>query len=52
MGRAANAFEMVKEAKMADQDVELILDGAATRWVRELSRPDHWRGGSQRDVRS
>jgi hypothetical protein len=33
MGRAANAFELVKEAKQAKNDVELILDGAATRWA-------------------
>jgi hypothetical protein len=41
MGRAANAFELVKEAKQAKNDVELILDGAATRWARELAKPDH-----------
>jgi hypothetical protein len=41
MGRAANAFELVKEAKQGSNDVELILDGAATRWARELSKPDH-----------
>jgi hypothetical protein len=41
MGRAANAFELVKEAKQEKNDVELILDGAATRWARELAKPDH-----------
>jgi hypothetical protein len=41
MGRAANAFELVKEAKQEQDDVELILDGAATRWARELANPDH-----------
>ena len=38
MGRAANAFELVKEAKQADNDVELILDGAGTRWAKELAK--------------
>ena len=33
MGRAANAFEMVKEAKSSNMDVELIFDGAGTRWL-------------------
>ena len=41
LGRAANAFEMVKEAKLAKNDVELLLDGAATKWARELAKPDH-----------
>jgi hypothetical protein len=40
-GRAANAFELVKEAKEAHSDVELILDGPGTRWARELAKPDH-----------
>lgn len=40
MGRAANAFELVKEAKQEKSDVELILDGAATR-AHELAKPDH-----------
>lgn len=41
MGRAANAFEVVREATHLNLDVELILDGAATRWVGELAKPEH-----------
>lgn len=41
MGRATNAFELVKDAMQNDLDVELILDGAGTRWVQELSKPEH-----------
>jgi hypothetical protein len=51
MGRAANAFELVKEAKQDKDDVELILDGAATRWARELSKPDHKMRGLFESVR-
>ena len=52
MGRAANAFEMVKEAQQTNLDVELILDGAGTRWVRELTKPDHKLHGLFEQVRS
>lgn len=51
MGRGANAFELVKDAKQKDLDVELILDGAGTRWVRELSKPEHKLHGLFEEVR-
>lgn|SRR5574340_997605 len=41
LGRAVNALEAVKEFKDAHDDVQLIFDGAGTRWVPELSKPDH-----------
>lgn len=41
MGRAANALSLVKEAKEAGDDVELIFDGAGVQWVRELSKEDN-----------
>jgi hypothetical protein len=41
LGRLFNALEAVKELKEAGDDVELIFDGAGTKWVVELSRPDH-----------
>lgn len=44
-GRAANAFVLAKEAKNAGDRVEIILDGAATRWIPELSKPGHKLGG-------
>lgn len=41
LGRAVNALSLVKEAKEAGDDVELIFDGAGVQWVRELSREDN-----------
>jgi hypothetical protein len=41
MGRVANALEAVKEFKDAGDDVQLIFDGAGTKWVVELSKPEH-----------
>lgn len=51
MARAANAFEMVKDAKQANLDAELILDGAGTRWVRELAKPESKMRGLFEEVR-
>jgi hypothetical protein len=51
MGRAANAFEVVKEAKASNAEVELILDGAGTRWVQALSKSDHRMRGLFESVR-
>lgn len=41
MGRMANALEAVKEFKENGDDVQLVFDGAGTKWVVELSKPDH-----------
>lgn len=41
LGRVANALSLVKEAKEAGDDVELIFDGAGVQWVRELSKEDN-----------
>ncbi len=41
LGRVVNALEAVKEFKDARDDVQLIFDGAGTKWVVELSSPDH-----------
>jgi hypothetical protein len=41
LGRASNALSLVKEAKQAGDDVELIFDGAGVQWVRELSKEDN-----------
>ncbi len=40
MGRATNALETAKELKEADDEVQLIFDGAGTKWIPELSRQD------------
>lgn len=40
LGRVVNALEAVKELKEAGDDVQLIFDGAGTKWIGELSKPD------------
>ena len=37
MGRMANALALVKEAKEAGDEVELVFDGAGVTWVPVLS---------------
>jgi hypothetical protein len=41
LGRVANALALVKEAKEAGDDVELVFDGAGVQWVRELAKEDN-----------
>ncbi|MDO8596924.1 MAG: hypothetical protein Q7R45_09895 [Sulfuricaulis sp.] len=41
LGRVVNALEAVKEFKDAKDDVQLIFDGAGTKWVVELAKPEH-----------
>lgn len=41
LGRVVNALEAVKEFKEAKDDVQLIFDGAGTKWIPELSKSDH-----------
>jgi hypothetical protein len=41
LGRVVNALEAVKEFKEGGDDVQLVFDGAGTKWVVELSHPDH-----------
>ncbi len=41
LGRVVNALEAVKEFKEAKDDVQLIFDGAGSKWIPELSKPDH-----------
>lgn len=41
LGRLVNALEAVKEFTEAGDDVRLIFDGAGTKWIGELSKPDH-----------
>lgn len=38
VGRIANALELVKEAKEAAADVELVFDGAGVKWVPAMGR--------------
>ncbi|MBI3181533.1 MAG: DsrE family protein [Myxococcales bacterium] len=41
LGRVANALELAKELKQAGDSVELIFDGAGTKWVPGLADPSH-----------
>ena len=41
MSRVANALEIFKKLKEANDDIQLVFDGAGTKWLSELSEPDH-----------
>ncbi len=41
LARVLNGLELVREAKEAGDEVELVFDGAAVSWIPELNRPDH-----------
>ena len=41
LARVVNALETVKDFKEAHDEVRLIFDGAGTRWIGELAKPDH-----------
>ena len=41
LGRVVNALEAVKEFKDADDEIQLIFDGAGPKWIVELEKPDH-----------
>lgn len=40
MARVHNALLAAKEFKEANDDIKLIFDGAGTKWIKELSKPD------------
>ena len=41
MGRLANALETAKEAKESGDSVQVIFDGAGTRWIPALENGEH-----------
>jgi hypothetical protein len=41
LARVVNALEAVKEFKEGGDDVQLVFDGAGSKWVVELSKPEH-----------
>ena len=41
LGRIANALTAAKEFREAGEESTIIFDGAGTRWIPELSNPDH-----------
>jgi hypothetical protein len=51
LGRVVNALTTAKEFKEAGDEAVVIFDGAGTKWVDELSRPDHKYHGLFEDVR-
>jgi hypothetical protein len=51
LGRLANALTLVKEAKAAGGEVELVFDGAATQWIPKLSQPEHKLHGQFEKIR-
>ncbi len=41
LGRVFNALAAAYDYKQANDNVEILFQGAGTRWVGELSKPDH-----------
>ncbi len=41
LARVLNALELVKEAKEAGDEVELVFDGAGVTWIPELASEEH-----------
>ena len=41
LGRIANALTSAAEFKEAGEETTIVFDGARTKWVGELSKPDH-----------
>jgi hypothetical protein len=41
LGRIANALTSAKEFEEAGDEITVVFDGAGTKWVGELSKPDH-----------
>jgi len=41
MARVHNALLAAKEFKDAKDEYKLIFDGTGTKWIKELSKPDH-----------
>lgn len=51
LGRMANALSLVREAREAGDEVELVFDGAGTTWIPELENSEHDLHGVYEDVR-
>jgi hypothetical protein len=41
LARVLNALALVQEAAEAGDEVELVFDGAGTKWIPELAHSDH-----------
>ena len=51
LGRIANALTTTREFEEAGDEVTVIFDGAGTKWVGELSKPDHRLNGNFEEIR-
>jgi hypothetical protein len=51
LARVLNALSLVQEAADAGDDVELVFDGAGTKWIPELAKPEHKLHGIFENVR-
>jgi hypothetical protein len=51
LGRMSNALTTVREFKDEGQQVTLIFDGAGTKWIGELTDPDHKYSGHFESVK-
>ncbi len=51
LGRVVNALEAVKEFKEARDEVQLIFDGAGSKWIPELAKPGHEMHGLYESVK-
>ena len=51
LGRLFNALAIAHEAIQAGDEVEVVFNGAGTRWPEELSRPAHPANGLYHAVR-
>jgi hypothetical protein len=41
LGRIANALTAAQDFKEAGDEATIVFDGAGTKWIGELSKPDH-----------
>src|SRR5919197_1438000 len=51
LGRVVNALTTAKEFKEAGDEVAVVFDGAGTKWIPELSSPEHKYSGLFGEVR-
>lgn len=41
MGKVSNAFVLANEALDSGDELKIIFEGAGTKWIGELEKPDH-----------
>lgn len=51
LARVVNALMTAKEFKENDEEVQIVFDGAGTKWVGELSKPDNRSHGLYESVK-